>query len=177
MTTDPGALQLSLGDALNLNYTWSFPGSTFSNVGWVGSIARAGVEPGSASARLRRCLTQTGAALFGEREINLHLARGGLIPTGLDIGGLASGSVLAVGDAAGFADPINGEGIGPAMTSGRLAAESIATVGDGPDDAELEQCYAAKVEECFGELYRKYERVRMRRDALLADLTVKGRRR
>ncbi len=45
--------------------------------------------------------------------------------------GLAKGRVLLVGDAAGLADPITGEGISPAILSGRLAAEAIlAASGD-----------------------------------------------
>lgn len=39
--------------------------------------------------------------------------------------GLAKGRVLLAGDAAGLADPITGEGISPAILSGRLAAEAI----------------------------------------------------
>ncbi len=41
--------------------------------------------------------------------------------------GLAKGRVLLAGDAAGLADPITGEGISPAILSGRLAAEAILT--------------------------------------------------
>jgi flavin-dependent dehydrogenase len=37
----------------------------------------------------------------------------------------AAGRVLLVGDAAGLVNPLQGEGISQAMTSGRLAAESI----------------------------------------------------
>ncbi len=39
--------------------------------------------------------------------------------------------VLLVGDAAGFADPITGEGISYAMTSGRAAAEAVAAALEG----------------------------------------------
>ena len=44
----------------------------------------------------------------------------------------AVGRVLRVGDAAGYVEPFTGEGIGWALTSGRLVAESIAA---GPDPA------------------------------------------
>lgn len=43
--------------------------------------------------------------------------------------GLAKGRVLLAGDAAGLADPITGEGISPAILSGRLAAEAILGCG------------------------------------------------
>ena len=38
----------------------------------------------------------------------------------------AAGRVLLVGDAAGLVNPLQGEGIAQAMTSGRAAAEAIA---------------------------------------------------
>jgi len=50
------------------------------------------------------------------------------IPAGPRRATLGKGRVLLVGDAAGLADPITGEGISYAMSSGRLAAESIAEV-------------------------------------------------
>jgi geranylgeranyl reductase family protein len=48
------------------------------------------------------------------------------VPSGVARGGLAAGRVLFVGDAAGLADPVTGEGISHAVASGRIAAESIA---------------------------------------------------
>ena len=43
----------------------------------------------------------------------------------------AAGRVLLVGDAAGLVNPLQGEGIAPAMTSGRAAADAIlSTPGD-----------------------------------------------
>ncbi len=49
------------------------------------------------------------------------------------------GGVLCVGDAAGLADPLTGDGIGNALTSGRLVAEAIDTGArwQGRFDAEL----------------------------------------
>lgn len=48
------------------------------------------------------------------------------VPLGFVRGGLACGRVVLVGDAAGLADPVTGEGIPHAVASGRVAAESIA---------------------------------------------------
>ncbi|MGY0197171.1 NAD(P)/FAD-dependent oxidoreductase [Leptothrix sp. BB-4] len=50
--------------------------------------------------------------------------------------------VLRIGDAAGLADPLTGDGIGNALTSGRLVAEAIDAAragasGNGPDAAAL----------------------------------------
>lgn len=51
------------------------------------------------------------------------------IPAVFDVDDLATGRVLFVGDAANVADPMTGEGIAQAMTSGLLAAGAIAHGG------------------------------------------------
>ncbi|BAN00536.1 NAD(P)/FAD-dependent oxidoreductase [Ilumatobacter coccineus] len=48
------------------------------------------------------------------------------IPSTLRLNRLSDSGALFVGDAAGLADPMTGEGIGQALVSGRYAAESIA---------------------------------------------------
>jgi geranylgeranyl reductase family protein len=48
------------------------------------------------------------------------------VPSGPARGGLAAGRALFVGDAAGLADPVTGEGISHAVASGRIAADAIA---------------------------------------------------
>ncbi len=50
-------------------------------------------------------------------------------------GSLAKGRILVVGDAAGLADPVTGEGISHSIASGRLAAESIRQALDSGDEA------------------------------------------
>ena len=52
------------------------------------------------------------------------------IPGVLDPARLSEGPVLFAGDAAGAADPLTGEGIGQALETGVLAAESIVEGGD-----------------------------------------------
>ncbi|MCC7077829.1 MAG: NAD(P)/FAD-dependent oxidoreductase [Acidimicrobiia bacterium] len=56
------------------------------------------------------------------------------IPSDPDLGCVGAGRALLVGDAARVVDPMTGEGIGQALVSARLAAESIAAahVTDGP---------------------------------------------
>ena len=49
----------------------------------------------------------------------------------------AAGRVLLVGDAAGLVNPLQGEGIAPAMTSGRAAADAILST---PGDASVRYC-------------------------------------
>lgn len=57
------------------------------------------------------------------------------IPSDADLGELARGRVLLVGDAARVNDPLTGEGIGQALASGRLAADAIASGGSPPEVA------------------------------------------
>ena len=58
----------------------------------------------------------------------------------------AAGNVLLAGDAAGLINPLQGEGIGPAMVSARLAAEAVLA---GPDRAA--SAYTEAVEAAFGQ--------------------------
>jgi flavin-dependent dehydrogenase len=52
--------------------------------------------------------------------------------------------VLFVGDAAAATDVMTGEGIGQALLTGRLAAESIAAAPDEPADAAAQYAAAVK---------------------------------
>ena len=61
----------------------------------------------------------------------------------------AAGNVLLAGDAAGLINPLQGEGIGPAMVSARAAAEAVIA---GPARA------AAAYTEAIGELMSRYMR-------------------
>jgi flavin-dependent dehydrogenase len=51
------------------------------------------------------------------------------IPSALDSERLASGRVLFAGDAAGVVDPMTGEGIAQALTTGALAVDAIVGAG------------------------------------------------
>ena len=64
------------------------------------------------------------------------------VPAGPRRAPVAAGRVLFVGDAAGFADPVTGEGISHAIASGRLAAEAIA--GALAAGTTAERAYAAR---------------------------------
>jgi len=67
------------------------------------------------------------------------------IPARVDSIPLHSGRVLFVGDAAAATDVMTGEGIGQALLTGRLAAESIAAARDEPADVAAR--YAASVKQ------------------------------
>lgn len=57
------------------------------------------------------------------------------VPYGGGAGRLAVGRMIAVGDAAGLADPITGEGISHAIASGRAAAEAVAAALESGEEA------------------------------------------
>jgi menaquinone-9 beta-reductase len=129
-------------------YGWLFPGADGqANVG-------IGVGFGSGSGRgqapLRGDLSRL-VALLGERGDLSGDARPGPVMGGwLRMGGTgappAAGNVLLAGDAAGLINPLQGEGIGPAMVSGRLAAEAVLA---GP--ARAAPAYAEAIEAAFGQ--------------------------
>jgi menaquinone-9 beta-reductase len=126
-------------------YGWLFPGADGqANVG-------IGVGLGSdrGQAQLRGDLARL-VALLGQRGDLSEEARPGPVVGGwLRMGGTgtppAAGNVLLTGDAAGLINPLQGEGIGPAMVSGRLAAEAVLA---GP--ARAAPVYAEAIEAAFG---------------------------
>ena len=109
-------------------YGWIFPGPDgVANVG-VGVGTLADRQAGSAAVRVLPAYLRhlTGLGLLdrvptgrGPRRLGGWLKMGmvGTVP--------AAGRVLLVGDAAGLVNPLQGEGIAQAMTSGRAAAESV----------------------------------------------------
>jgi menaquinone-9 beta-reductase len=127
-------------------YGWLFPGQDGqANVG-IG----VGLRTGRAQVSLRDDLARL-VALLGERGDLSRDARPGPVMGGwLRMGGTgtppAAGNVLLVGDAAGLINPLQGEGIGPAMVSARLAAEAVLA---GP--AQAAPTYAEAIEAAFGQ--------------------------
>lgn len=114
-------------------YGWLFPGPEGANLG-------LGLGLG-ADRRPARRATEAFDAFCG------HLRSTGLFGEGVDVGGRrlggwlkmggvgttpARGRVLLVGDAAGLVNPLQGEGIGQALQSGRAAADAVLA---GPGDA------------------------------------------
>ncbi len=101
--------------AADWGYGWSFPKRASTTIGLGGLHARNPEMKARLAAYLDRLGTGQGLKVKG------HF---------LPFGGYRSvpgrGNVLLAGDAAGFVDPITGEGIGHAIQSGRLAAEAAA---------------------------------------------------
>jgi len=120
-----GAARFDLGLPAT-GYAWVFPKRAQLSIG-VASLQRG---PAPLEQALETYLERLGIArpLRAERH-------GWPIPLAPRPAGLARGRVLLAGDAAGLADPLTAEGIGPALVSGRAAAEAIADSGLDPERA------------------------------------------
>ena len=84
--------------------------------------------------------------------------------------------VIVAGDAAGFVNPFNGEGIADAYETGRLAADAVDRRARGPGDGLALRTYADRLEEIYG-LYFKVARVFVRaigNPAVMRELTRVG---
>ena len=110
-----GAARFDLGFPAS-GYAWVFPKRRHLSIG-VASLRRG-------PARLEQALTAYLAFLGLERPQRME-RHGWSIPLAPRPGGLVRGRVLLVGDAAGLADPLTAEGIGPALESGRALAAAI----------------------------------------------------
>ena len=104
-----------------MGYGWYFAKGDYLNLG-VGAM-RSGLSLRERLARFQQYLVQIGR-LPGDTV--LEPFRGHSYYVDLHAAPLAGERFVLVGDAAGLARPISGEGIGPAIYSGRLAAEAVA---------------------------------------------------
>lgn len=98
-------------------YAWVFPKRSHLSVG-VGVFRRNG--PARLSERLRAYTRRLG--LHPVQAVRPH---GSVIPVSPRKDGFVRNRVMLVGDAAGLADPVTGEGIWAAVQSGLLAAEAL----------------------------------------------------
>ncbi len=119
-----------------LGYGWLFPHRGYYSIGMAG-LASEFFEP-------RKALSEYGRAL----PVQLDSVRGHFIPLGGIKRKIASNRILLAGDAAGFADPIHGEGIAHAVLSGKLAAGSIVNcLRNGQDPASAAAQYTRECEQ------------------------------
>ncbi len=121
--------------AADWGYGWSFPKQESTTIGL------GGVHPRNPDMkeRLARYLDLLGAG----RDAKV---KGHFLPFGDHRGRPGRGNVLLAGDAAGFVDPITGEGIGHAIHSGHLAAQvAINSIRKGkPESAARQYCHASR---------------------------------
>ena len=120
--TDRVALDL---DTVDGGYGWVFPKGDHLNFGVGGWSDTAGPHLRDELAVMCRHYGVTMDALWGLRGHRLPLRRPGTPIT--------KGPVVLVGDAAGCVDPLTGDGIHGAITSGRLAASAIRRYLAGKD--------------------------------------------
>jgi menaquinone-9 beta-reductase len=110
-------------------YGWAFPAAEGANIG-LGIATRSNRHAGAQVARaLPAFLAHLGAIglLDGSPSEPPGRPLGGWLKMGIVGTTSAAGSVLLVGDAAGLINPLQGEGIAQAMSSGRFAARAILT--------------------------------------------------
>ena len=123
-------------------YGWAFPKAGGTTVGLGGVAGRnADLRPAMAA-----YLARHGGA--GLKVKGYHLPFGDARPDP------ARGAVLLAGDAAGFVDPLTGEGIGWAVTSGQLAAQAVAAALDEGRAEGAGPRYLAATAPLRGELAR-----------------------
>ncbi len=117
-------------------YAWAFPKQQHLSVG-VLSMARGGRDLKSTMARY--------LDLLGCGSVTQIERHGFVIPIRPRRGPLVDQHVLFVGDAAGFADPVTGEGISFAIRSGLMAAQSL--VETQLEEESVRQAYPRGVAE------------------------------
>jgi geranylgeranyl reductase family protein len=151
--TGPAATELWVSFEADIlpGYFWSFPlGDGRANVGF-GIMRHDGVAPGNKLSRVPD-MARTWPALLERPHIRELLGpdatpesphRAWPIPARIGGPALTGDRVLYVGDAAAVGDPLTGEGIGQALTTGRLAAESILGTAHHPAGRGAEAAYEA----------------------------------
>jgi geranylgeranyl reductase family protein len=116
-------------DVIDGGYGWVFPKRERLSIG-VGCMRRGGAELGRALKRYMEVLGLEDARMLERRRF--------IIPLAPRKAPLARERIFLVGDAAGLADPVTGEGITNALKSGTLAAEALLAAGfeSGPAEAD-----------------------------------------
>ncbi len=123
-------------------YAWVFPKGEHLSVGVLST--RRGAQ--DLNGVLQHYMERLGIEPSG--TVQRH---GALLPVAPRPGGAALGRVLLCGDAAGFADPVTGEGISYALQSGALAAAAV--LAGAPEPSRVRSHYRRALEqEILGEL-------------------------
>jgi geranylgeranyl reductase family protein len=172
-----------LSDAIELHYIrevlpgyfWIFPlENGMANVG-LGMVHSALKKKG---VKLKKAhIEATETPIFLNRFQNAQLIgdiQGWNLPVGSKRRTMHGDGFILVGDAAGLIDPFTGEGIGNAMCSGKIAAQTIAEIRKGNDySSKALNIYAEKVWKTLGgELSLAYRLQRTARFTPLVNLVV-----
>jgi len=142
---DSGLFELYFVDSL-AGYGWLIPKRSSTSLGIGGLL--------SCLHRPRELLETFCRTISNLKNIKIDVSKFGahLVPAGGFERNVVSDRVILVGDAAGFVDPLMGEGIYYAMRSGLLAATASAEAIDENDFAKsfLEKHYSVVCERSFG---------------------------
>ena len=122
-------------------YGWVFPKGDHINVG-VGGWEREGPRRGKHLSRFCR--------KYGIPESSLENVRGYRLPLLHARARLAKGRAALLGDAAGFVDPLSGDGIYEAFLSARLATEAILAGDLTAYDRELRRALSSQLAAAWG---------------------------
>ncbi len=134
-------------------YGWVFPKKDAVNFG-IGAYWRDAKEHNmmQEARKFSKMIVENG--LLPESAIECVKFRGGILPTGITLGRTFTDRIVVIGDAAGFASPLTGEGIYYAMLSGKVAAEVMNRALDrekrGGLSRESLQSYERAWKERFG---------------------------
>jgi flavin-dependent dehydrogenase len=139
-------------------YAWSFPiAGGVANVGF-GILRGTSYKVADMAALWRELLARPHIRAFlGPDAKPEGPHRAWPIPARIDRMVLTGGRALFVGDAAAATDPMTGEGIGQALTTGRWAAEAILAHGD--DVAATTTAYERRVQRDLAVDHRLAERL------------------
>ena len=138
-------------------YGWIFPvGDGTVNVG-VGLLSTFAGWKDVNTTHLMEAFCETAPARWGlSAETATCAPTGGRLPTGGSVQPRVGPTFIVAGDAAGFVNPFNGEGISVAYETGRLAADAVDLALATGDGLAL-QTYNARLAEVYG-LYFKVAR-------------------
>ncbi|HHQ45288.1 MAG TPA: geranylgeranyl reductase family protein [Candidatus Altiarchaeales archaeon] len=132
-------------DAVSYGYGWVFPKKKCLNVG-VGCLLGEGQKIKKSFDTLIRRIGLP----------NLTPPKYALIPYGDFNKKIVADNTLLVGDAAGFGEPLTGEGLYYAVRSGKLAAETIASASEKHDFTQRTlQAYEGKCRSAFSGDFRR----------------------
>jgi flavin-dependent dehydrogenase len=142
-------------------YGWIFPvGDGTVNVG-VGLLSTFQGWKHINTTHLMEAFCETAPARWGISAATATCApTGGRLPTGGSVTPRSGPTFLVTGDAAGFVNPFNGEGISVAYETGRLAADAV-DLALATDDGLALQTYDDRLAAVYG-LYFKVARLFVR---------------